>query len=78
MNWTFGIEIGLFLIGALLIISLDQLFSSLLAPIPVEFINPDFPLVAIFWNAMVGLPSLNPEVPSRAMEIEDYAEEFPV
>jgi hypothetical protein len=78
MNWTFGLEIGLFLVGALLIISMDQLFSSLLAPIPIEFINPDFPLVAIFWNAVVGLPSLNPEVPSRAMEIEDFAEEFPV
>ena len=78
MNWTFGLELGLFVVGALLIISMDQLFSSLLAPIPIEFINPDFPLVAIFWNSVVGLPSLNPEVPSRAMEIEDFEEEFPV
>ena len=78
MNWTLSLEIGLFLFGGLVIVSLDQLFSSLLAPIPIEFINPDFPLVAIFWNAVVGLPSLNPEVPSRAMEIEDFAEDFPV
>jgi len=75
MNWSKTLEISLFLIGALFILSLDQLFSSFLAPIPIEFINPDFPLVAISWNSIVGLPSLNPEVPSRALEIEDFNED---
>jgi hypothetical protein len=77
MNWSFSLEIGLFLLGGLFIVSLDQLFGSLLAPIPVEFINPDFPLVALFWNSLVGLPSLNPEIPTRSMDIEDFAEDYP-
>lgn len=75
MHWNTTLEVSLFLIGALLIVSLDQLFSSFLAPIPIEFINPDFPLVAIFWNSIVGLPNLNPEVPSLATGVEDFNED---
>ena len=75
MHWNTTLEVSLFLIGALLIVSLDQLFSSFLAPIPLEFINPDFPLVAISWNSIVGLPNLNPEVPSLATAVEDFNED---
>ncbi|HUP82383.1 MAG TPA: hypothetical protein VM260_27765 [Pirellula sp.] len=57
-EWSFGFEVGIFLLGAFLVISIDQLFSAMLEPIPMEFINTDFPLFAFLWNWLSGLPTL--------------------
>ena len=64
-EWSSGLEIGLFLFGALLAVSIDQFFSALLEPIPLEFINKDFPLFAFVWNWLCGLPTLTVTVPQR-------------
>ncbi len=68
IEWSVGLEILLFLIGAFLIVSLDQFFGALLEPIPDEFINPDFPLAALCWNWIVGLPNLSASVPVRDVQ----------
>ncbi|MCU0718194.1 MAG: hypothetical protein MUC83_00705 [Pirellula sp.] len=70
-EWTMTTEIVLFLMGAVLIVLLDQFFASLLAPIPAEFVNEDLPLIAYLWNWFVLLPSLKFTVPSRAKETFD-------
>jgi hypothetical protein len=70
-EWTIATEIVLFMIGAVLIVLLDQFFASLLAPIPPEFVNEDLPLIAYLWNWFVLLPSLKFTVPSRAKETFD-------
>ena len=75
-EWSPGFEIGLFFFGALLVVSIEQLFSALLEPIPFEFINTDFPLFAIGWNWLSGLPKLTITVPQREdasdqVEMED-------
>ncbi len=76
-EWSAGLEVGLFLFGAMLIISLDQFFSALLKPIPLEFNNSDFPLFTFLWNWFCGLPKLTLSLPqreddfSRKMEDED-------
>ncbi len=64
-EWSPGFEIGLFLFGAMLVVSIDQFFSALLEPIPFEFINTDFPLFAFIWNWLCGLPTLTVTVPQR-------------
>ncbi len=72
-EWTIGLEVGLFFIGAALIFSLDQFFAAIFSPIPVECINTDFPLFAVIWNWIVGLPRLTTELPDRvfqSMEIQ--------
>ncbi len=70
-EWTFGLEIGLFLLGAMLVVSIDQFFSALLEPIPFEFINLDFPLFAMVWNWLCGLPKLTVTVPQRQEFAQD-------
>ncbi len=62
-DWSPGFEIGLFLFGAMLVVSIDQFLSALLEPIPFEFINTDFPLFAFLWNWLCGLPTLTVTVP---------------
>lgn len=64
-EWSTGLEIGLFLIALVLVASIDQFFSALFEPIPFEFINADFPLVAFVWNWMCGLPKLTLSIPVR-------------
>ncbi len=68
-EWTPAIQVTLFFIGAALIFSLDQFISVLLAPIPLEHINADFPLFAVLWNWFVGLPKLSTQVPDRIFEV---------
>ena len=67
-EWTFTTEAILFVIGALLMFSLDNFFGVLLKPIPVEHVNPDFPLFALGWNWLVSLPNLSVEVPERLVD----------
>jgi hypothetical protein len=64
-DWSTGLEIGLFLIALVLVASIDQFFSALLEPIPFEFINADFPLLAYLWNWTCGLPKLTLSIPLR-------------
>ncbi len=64
-DWSLDLEIGLFLLGAMLLVSIDQFISALLEPIPFEFINLDFPLFAFIWNWLCGLPTLTVTVPQR-------------
>jgi hypothetical protein len=73
--WSVGLEIFLFLVGAAFIVSLDQFFAMLLQPIPPEFINPDFPLVATCWNWIVGLPKLTTTVPVREFQADEIEED---
>jgi len=70
-DWSPGLVILLFAIGAILLISIDQFFSTLLEPIPFEFINTDFPLFAFLWNWICGLPKLTVSVPQR----EDFSQD---
>ena len=70
-NWSLGLAIGLFVLGAVLVVSIDQYFSALLEPIPFEFINLDFPLFAMIWNWLCGLPKLTVTVPQR----EEFAQD---
>lgn len=67
-EWTFTLELALFVIGALILLSLDSFFGGLLKPIPVEHVNPDFPLFALSWNFLAELPSLTVEVPERLQD----------
>lgn len=71
ITWSLGIEISLFVIGAVLIVLLDQFFAVLFSPIPSEFINEDMPLVSYLWNWVVLLPSLEFSTPKRAKETFD-------
>ncbi|XZE20270.1 hypothetical protein SH449x_000134 [Pirellulaceae bacterium SH449] len=73
LEWTLGLEVALFATGAALIVLLDQFFSSLLAPIPSEFVNEDLPLVAYLWNWIVLLPALELAQPTRVFEDESYS-----
>ena len=75
-EWSFGFELGLFVLGAVLVVSLDQLISALLEPIPFEFINTDFPLFAFIWNWVCGLPSLTVNVPQRDGEFGELEDDF--
>lgn len=63
--WSFGMECGLFLIGVVLIVSLDQFFGNLFHPIPFEHVNPDSPLCSFCWNWLCGLPNLVLRVPAE-------------
>lgn len=74
-EWTFSTECLLFAIGAIVLLSLDNFFGALLKPIPVEHVNPDFPLFALVWNWMANLPGLTVEVPERLQDtnlLEDF------
>ena len=75
-EWSFGFELGLFVLGAILVVSLDQLTSAFLEPIPFEFINTDFPLFAFMWNWVCGLPSLTVNVPQRDAEFGEVEDDF--
>ena len=75
-EWSFGFELGLFVLGAILVVSLDQFTSALLEPLPLEFINTDFPLFAFVWNWLCGLPSLTVSVPQRDGEFGPVDDDF--
>lgn len=75
-EWSFGFEVGLFLLGAFLVISIDQFFSAIFEPIPFEFINTDFPLFAFIWNWLCGLPTLMVAVPQRESYFGEIEEDF--
>ncbi len=78
-QWTFGLEFGLFVLGAVLVVSIDQFIAALFEPIPFEFINTDFPLFAFVWNWLCALPTLTVNVPQREGEfgeIEDDSEQL--
>jgi len=64
-EWSPWLNIGIFVLGGVLILSLDRFFASIFEPIPLEFINADFPLFALFWNWLCGLPKLVIAAPER-------------
>ena len=74
-EWSTGLEVCLFLFGAILVVSVDQFFSALLEPIPLEFNNLDFQLFTFLWNWFCGLPKLTLSLPQRddafSREMED-------
>ena len=65
-----------FLLGAILVFSVDQFFSALLEPIPFEFINTDFPLFTFVWNWLCGLPALVVIVPLREGDFGEMEDDF--
>jgi len=64
-EWSFPMEVGCLIVGCLLIVSLQEFFSELLQPIPLEFSMTEFPLFAIVWNWLCGLPKLTVSMPQR-------------
>jgi len=72
---SIGCEVGLFLFGALLVVSIDQFVAAMLEPIPLELTNLDFPLFLFLWNWICGLPKLTLSLPQRddnfSKEMED-------
>jgi hypothetical protein len=64
-EWSLPMEVGCLILGCLLIVSLQEFFSELLQPIPLEFSNTEFPLFAMGWNWLCGLPKLTVSVPHR-------------
>ena len=74
-DWTPVMEIACLAIGGLLIIGLDQFFGSVFEPIPHEFVNADFPLFAMGWNWLCGLPTLVVTVPQRETDFGPMEEE---
>jgi hypothetical protein len=73
-EWTFQIGIVTLVIGAFFTLNLDQLVATFLAPIPFEFVNPDFPLIAMTWNWLSGLPILYLSVPERERDFGSFEE----
>ncbi len=63
--WSFELELGLFLVGVLLVFSLDQFFASIFKPIPFELFNAESPLGAFLWNWLCCLPSLVLRIPKQ-------------
>ncbi|MEQ1824381.1 MAG: hypothetical protein ABL921_00465 [Pirellula sp.] len=77
-EWATWIEIVCLLLGGLLVFSLDAFMSAILQPIPFEFVNLDFPLFALGWNWLCGLPKLTLTVPQRETDfgpMEEATEE---
>ncbi len=63
--WSFGLELGLFLAGVVLVLSLDQFFASIFKPIPFELFNAESPLGAFLWNWLCCLPNLILRIPKQ-------------
>ena len=74
-EWSFPMELGCLIVGCLLIVSLQEFFSELLQPIPLEFSNTDFPLFTMGWNWICGLPKLTVSVPQRDSDFGPIDEE---
>jgi hypothetical protein len=73
-GWNLQVGICMILVGAFLTMNLDQLVAAFLEPIPFEFVNPDFPLIAMTWNWMSGLPTLYLSVPERERDFGSFEE----
>ncbi len=63
--WSFGLELGVFLVGVALVISLDRFFATVFKPIPFGLFNPESPLCAFAWNWLCGLPNLELRIPKQ-------------
>jgi hypothetical protein len=73
-EWTFYIAIVSVAVAAFLTMNLDQLTAAFFGPIPFEFVNPDFPLIAMTWNWLCGLPTLYLSVPERESDFGSFEE----
>jgi hypothetical protein len=73
-GWNLQVGISMILVGAFLTMNLDQLVAAFFEPIPFEFVNPDFPLIAITWNWLSGLPTLYLSVPERERDFGSFEE----
>ena len=73
-EWNLQVGICMILAGAFLTMNLDQLVADFLEPIPFEFVNPDFPLIAMTWNWLSGLPTLYLSVPERERDFGSFEE----
>ena len=63
--WSFGLELGVFLVGVALVVSLDRFFANVFKPIPFELFNPESPLCSFAWNWLCGLPNLELRIPKQ-------------
>ncbi len=63
--WTFEMELGIFLLGATLVVSLDRFFANVFKPIPFGLFNTESPLGAFAWNWLCGLPQLELRIPKQ-------------
>ena len=62
--WTVEVTWFGFLVGAALVVSLDQFFDTVFKPIPFGLFNTESPLVAFVWNWLCGLPRIVLRVPT--------------
>ncbi len=63
--WSFGLELGVFLVGVALVVSLDRFFANVFKPIPFGLFNPESPLCAFAWNWLGGLPNIELRIPKQ-------------
>lgn len=73
-NWNLFIGVLALCIAGFITLNFDQLVASFLEPIPFEFVNPDFPLIAMAWNWVSGLPTLYLSVPERERDFGSFEE----
>jgi hypothetical protein len=76
IEWNLVWTLGVLGVGILLLTSVDHFVATLFDPIPFEFVNVDFPLFALIWNWVCGLPTLVVRMPLREtdfgpMEMDD-------
>jgi len=71
-EWNLQVGIIMLVVGAFFTMNLDQLVAIFLEPIPFEFVNPDFPLIAITWNWLSGLPTIYLSVPERERDFGSF------
>ncbi len=62
-EWTFAVGVVGFSAACLMMLGLDLFYSAIFSPIPFEYISTDFPLFAILWNWICGLPELTSYAP---------------
>lgn len=74
--WSPGLELVALGLGALFIVNWDGFWGSIFEPIPFEYINADFPLVAFLWNWFCSLPKLAVRVPHRETDFGPTEEDF--
>jgi hypothetical protein len=75
IDWDVTAECIAFASLFVLVLCLDQFVAAIFAPIPFEFINNDFPLFAMTWNWINGLPKLTLSVPQRESDFGPMEEE---
>lgn len=76
VDWSTMTDVIGLVLGAILVISVESFFGAILMPIPLEYLNMDFPLISLGWNWICGLPRLTFSVPQRESDFGPLEGEF--